>query len=160
MAMKGIELLTFLTTEKRKLLEASATNYKRFARVYFRILEFSNNTLIVKVWQLENPAERYLTSKELISRTKEVFGSDILPPEVNLHIRSISFEKNDLQNFTVEKIEAQMEKFGLQPKDLAKLLDIDKSSLSLMLSKNRELTRSGRAMFYYLFKSFELKMAN
>jgi len=158
--MKGIELLPFLTDKQRKLLEASETNYKRFARVYFQILEFSGNAIVVKVWQLDNPAKRYLNSKELIDRTKEVFGSDILPASINLHIRPVPFEKDELKAFTVETIEKKMEQFGLKPKDLVKLLDIDKSSLSLILTKNREMTRASKAMFYYFFKSLELKVAS
>ena len=158
--MKGMKLLPFLAVEQRKLLEASATNYKRFARVYFHILEFANNTVVVKVWQLDNPAERYLTAKELIDRTKEVFGSDILPADVHLYVRPIPFEKEELKNLTIETIEEKMAQFGLKQKDLVKLLDIDKSTLSLILAKNRELSRASKAMFYYLFKSLELKMAS
>jgi len=158
--MKGIELLPFLTEEQKRLLETSSVNYKRFARVYFQILDFSDNTVIVKVWQLENPAERYLTAKELIDRTKEVFGSDVLPAEINLHVRPIAFELDELKNFTVETIEKKMQHFGLKPKDLVKLLDIDKSTLSQILSKNRELSRASKAMFYYLFKSLASKLAS
>ncbi|MDR2475626.1 MAG: hypothetical protein LBD45_07185 [Bacteroidales bacterium] len=151
--MKGIELLPFLTDEQKELLETSARNYKRFARVYFQILEFSSNTAVVKVWQLDNHTERYLTAKELIERTKEVFGSDVLPTEIKLHIRPIAFEKDALKAFTVETVEAKMLQFGLKTKDLVKLLDIDKSSLSQLLNKKREFSRSSKAMFYYFFKS-------
>ena len=157
--MKGIELLPFLTEEQKKLLEKSSANYKRFARVYFQILEFSGNAVIVKVWQMENPTERYLTSKELIDRTKEVFGSDILPAEIKLHIRPIAFESDELKTFSVETIDKKMNQLGLKPKDLVKLLDIDKSTLSQILKKNRELSRASKAMFYYLFKSLELKVS-
>ena len=158
--MKGIELLPFLTDEQRKLLESSSSNYKRFARVYFQILEFSDNRVVVKVWQLENPAERYLISKELIDRTKEVFGNDILPAEITLHVRPIAFESDELKTLTVEIIEEKMKQFGLKPKDLVKLLDIDKSTLSQILKKNRELSRASKAMFFYLFKSLGTKQAS
>ena len=157
--MKGIELLPFLTDEQKGLLETSGTNYKRFARVYFQILEFADNAVVVKVWQLDNPAKRYLTSKELIERTKEVFSLDILPSNVKLHVRPVPFEKDELKTFTVEKIEAKMDELGLKPKDLVRMLDIDKSTLSLILNKNRELTRASKAMFFYLFKSMDMKLS-
>ena len=158
--MKGVELLPFLTNEQKDLLEASSIGYRRFARIYFHILECSNNAVVVKVWQRENPANRYLTAKELIDRTKEVFGSDILPAEVALYVRPIAFEEDELKVFTVETIEEKMQQLGLKPKDLVKLLDIDKSTVSQILSKNRELSRASKAMFYYLFKSLELKLAS
>lgn len=155
--MKGIELLPFLDKEQKELLETSAKNYKRFARVYFQILEFSNNAVVVKVWQLDNPAGHYLTSKELIERTKEVFGDGILPTGVSLHVRPIAYESDELKTFTVEKIDEKMRLLGLKPKDLVKLLDIDKSTLSQILTKNRELSRASKAMFFYLFKSLEMQ---
>ena len=158
--MKGIELLPFLTDEQKDLLETSSVNYKRFARVYFQILEFAHGALVVKVWQLDNPAKRYLTSKELIDRTKEVFNGDILPSDVKLHVRPVPFEKDDLKAFTVEKIDAKMHELGLKPKDLVRMLDIDKSTLSLILNKNRELTRASKAMFYYLFKNLEMRLSS
>jgi len=154
--MKGIELLPFLTNEQRDLVETSGANYKRFARVYFQVLEFENDAAVVKVWQLDNPAKRYLTSKELIERTKEVFNGDVLPSNVKLHVRPVPFAKDDLKTFTVEKIEAEMNELGLKPKDVARMLDIDKSTLSLILNKNREMTRASRAMFFYLFKSLRM----
>jgi len=157
--MKGIELLPFLTNEQKDLLETSSINYRRFARIYFQILEYSGNAVVVKVWQIENPANRYLTAKELIDRTKQVFGSDVLPVEISLYVRPIAFQEDELKTFTVETIEEKMQQFGLKPKDLVKLLDIDKSTVSQILSKNRELSRASKAMFYYLFKSLELKLA-
>jgi antitoxin component HigA of HigAB toxin-antitoxin module len=158
--MKGIELLPFLTKEQRELLETSSINYKRFARVYFHILEFDGSALVVKVWQLDNPANHYLSAKELIDRTKEVFNHDVLPDNISLHIRPIPFEQDDLKAFTVDTVEERMSAFGLKPKDLVKLLDIDKSTLSLILNRNRELTRASKAMFYYLFKNLEMRLSS
>ncbi|GAB6011482.1 hypothetical protein [Viscerimonas tarda] len=153
--MKGIELLSFLSREQRNLLETSESNYKRFARIYFQVLSCEENKIVVKVWQQENPAGKYLSAKELVERSKSVFNEDVLPPEVKLHVRPIPFEQDELKTLTVTDIEKKMQQYGLQPKDLVKLLDIDKSSLSLILNHGRELTKSGKAMFYYFFKSLE-----
>jgi hypothetical protein len=153
--MKGIEFLPFLSKEQRKLLETSEINYRRFARIYFRILSYDGKELIIKVWQTENPSGKYLSSKELIERTKNVF-TGIIPENVELRIRPIPFNKIELENFSPADASRKMEKLGLQPKDLVKLLNIDKSSISLMLNGERELSKPGRAMFYYLFKYLEL----
>jgi DNA-binding MarR family transcriptional regulator len=83
--MKGMELLPFLTDEQRKLLETSELNYKRFARIYFKVLSYAENELVVKVWQMENPAEKYLSAKELVERAKGVFEG-ILPENTKLHV--------------------------------------------------------------------------
>lgn len=148
--MKGVEKLS-LTSKQKKTLEKSEVSFKRFARIYFEILKIDGKEVVVKVWQEENEAKNYLTAKDLIERTKGVFAG-IIPVELKIHCRPIPYEPNDLRNMTIEDIKKDLEHFGLRPKDLVKLLDIDKSSLSLILSENRELSKANRAMFYYLLK--------
>jgi hypothetical protein len=158
--MKNLELLTWLNNEQKEMLETSSRNYKRFARIYFQILSFSEDELIVKVWQMKNSAQKYLSAKELVERTKNVFDSKILPENVSLHVRPVPYQQDELRNFSTLNIEQKMREFGLRPKDLGRLLDIDKSSLSSMLSQRRELSKSGKAMFYYFFKSLESRKNN
>jgi len=151
--IKGIEKLQ-LTSEQKQRLELSERNYKRFGRIYFQVISFENKTLIVKVWQQENTAGKYLSTGELIDRARSVF-SPVVEKGTIIHVRPIPFERDDLKLFTIADVENKMEHYGLQPKDLVKLLDIDKSSLSLMLNRERELTKPGKAMFYHLFKNLE-----
>jgi hypothetical protein len=148
--MKGIEKLN-LTKEQKRILEKSEVSFKRFARVYFEVIRIDEKEAIIKVWQQENPAQNYLSAKELIERTKGVFEG-IIPAGVKIHCRPVPYEPSELRNLTIEVIKRDIEQFGLKPKDLVKLLDIDKSSLSLILSENRELSKANRAMFYYLLK--------
>lgn len=148
--MKGIEKLN-LTNEQKRILEKSEVSFKRFARVYFEVIRIDEKEAIIKVWQQENPAQNYLSAKELIERTKGVF-KDIIPNSIKIHCRPVPFEPIELRSLTIEEIKKNIDRFGLKPKDLVKLLDIDKSSLSLILSENRELSKANRAMFYYLLK--------
>lgn len=148
--MKGIELLK-LTDEQKKLLETSELNYKRFAHVHFAIVSADKTEVIVKVWQNEIPTEKHLSAKELIERTRKVFEG-IIPEGIDLHVRPIPLSKDELESYGITEIEKDMQELGLQSKDLVKLLDIDKSSLSRLLTRERELTKPHKAMFYYLFK--------
>jgi antitoxin component HigA of HigAB toxin-antitoxin module len=156
--MKGMVLLPFLTTEQRKWLETSELSYRRHARIYFQVLSYSPKELRVKVWQMENPLNKYLSSKELVERAKGLFA-EILPPETKLHVRPIVYKKDDLEKFSVQDVSSKMEELGLKAKDLVKLLDIDKSSLSLILKGERELTKPSKAMLYYLSKYLETNPA-
>jgi hypothetical protein len=156
MAIRGIEKLQ-LTNEQKQRLELSERNYKRFGRIYFQVISFESGTLTVKVWQRDNVAVKYLSTTELINRARGVF-SPVVPEGTVIHVHPIAFKRDELKSFTVADIEIKMQQYGLQPKDLVKLLDIDKSSLSLMLNRGRELTKSGKAMFYYLFKDLEHRM--
>jgi DNA-binding MarR family transcriptional regulator len=149
--IKGIEKIP-VTPEGKKLLEASEANYKRFARIRFQVMSFDEKEVVVKVWQTENPSEKYLSATELVDRVKGVF-TDVVPEGVAIRARPIPFKKDDLRNFTVTYVEREMNELGLKPKDLVKLLDIDKSSMSIILNEGRAMTKPHRAMFYYLFKS-------
>jgi hypothetical protein len=155
--MKGLELLTFLTKEQIKLIETSELNYRRFARVYFQINSFENNEIVVKIWQTEDEdIDEYLSAKDLISRAKDVFN--MIPEDIKIHFRPIPFKSDDLTKFSTEKILKEMDAMGLQPKDLVKLLCIDKSTISQILSSDRNLSRPSKAMFYYMFKYLKTKV--
>ena len=150
--IKGIEKLAFLTSDDKKLLL-----YKQHARIEFEVLSYddANKEAIVKVWQSENDAGKYLTSGELVSRIKEAFN--FLPDGVSLHVRPIPYNKSKLQSYNIEDVRANMEKYSLQQKDLVKLLDIDKASINILLNGGRELTKYQKAMFYYFFEYMKLK---
>jgi hypothetical protein len=152
--MKNIELLNFLNKEQIETLKLSAQNYLRFARIYFTIISYQNNELIVKIWQKENVAGKYLTAKELIDRGKEVF-TGIVPEGIKIHFRPIAFKEDTLETVSTEWVSEKMEKHSLKPTDLVKLLNIDKSTLSRTLS-SKSMTKSTKAMFFYLFKYLEL----
>jgi glycine/serine hydroxymethyltransferase len=147
--MKGLELLTFLTDKQLEFIEVAELSYRRFARIYFQILSFENNEIILKVWQTETPDKIYLSAKDLALRAKDMFAGKI-PVNIKLHIRPVPFDP--LKNFSTSDIRQEMTELGLKAKDLVKLLDISKSTISMLLSENRNMSKPTKAMFYYLFK--------
>ena len=156
--IKGIEKLQ-LDAERKKLLAVSEMNYKRYGRIFFRVVSFENNVLTVKVWQCENEAGKYLTVQELVDRANGVFR-DVVPENATIYVRPIPFKPDDLARFSISDIENSMNELGLKPKDLVKLLNIDKSTVSLILAEGNSMTKSNRAMFYYLFKFLKADKAS
>ena len=69
--IKGIEKIP-LSGNARKLLEQSEVNYKRYARIWFQVVSYENKELVVKVWQTDNTAGKYLSAPELINRARDV----------------------------------------------------------------------------------------
>lgn len=151
--MKGIELLSFLDKKKAELLKLSAENYKRFARIYIVITSCRDNEVVVKIWQEKNVMNKYLDARSLIERGKEVFKG-ILPEDMRVHFRPIPYKDDSLVRVNPAYVQAQMEKHHLKSKDLVKLLNIDKATLSRTLS-SENMTKSSKAMFYYLFNYLE-----
>lgn len=156
--IKGLDKLDFLSPDQISILNESEKNYKRFASVFFEVIDFYKitNEVIVKVWQNENNAANYLPEKELITRAKDVF-TDFLPKGVKLHIRPVPYEKDKLLNLTIDDVKQTMADLGLQQKDLVKLLDMDKTSISRLFNEIRPLTNIQKAMFFYLFEYLKIK---
>jgi hypothetical protein len=88
-----------------------------------------------------------LTKKELVNRAKNIFpGYIIKPVRYNLDISFIdaTYVKNKIKEI------------GLNVNDLVAQTALDKSSLSLILSGERKMNKSVKAMFFYYFLTYEL----
>ena len=120
----------------------SITNYKR-AGISLEVLD--NDTIKVSQTKLINGY--ILNQKQLIERGKDVYpDKKIIPVVFSLNVEDI----------TLEWIESKMDEFGIKRNDLIKQLAIDHSSLSLILSGKRELSKPMRATFFYYFLTYEL----
>lgn len=120
----------------------SITNYKR-AGISLEVLD--NDT--VKVSQTKLINGYILNQKQLIERGKDVYpDKKIIPVVFSLNVEDI----------TLEWIESKMAEFGIKRNDLIKQLAIDRSSLSLIMSGKRELSKPMRATFFYYFLTYEL----
>ena len=101
----------------------------------------------VKVTQTRLINGYILNQKQLIERGKELYpDSKIIPVAYSLNVDDI----------TVDWIESKMQEFGIRRNDLIKQLAIDRSSLSLIMSGKRELSKPMRATFFYYFLTYEL----
>lgn len=152
--MKGIELLSFLTDDQKKLLDVSEINYKRYGRIYISIVSFNGSMLVVKISQKENEAQKYLSAKELRERAKDVFEG-IVPDNTKLHIGAVPYTQDSMSEISIEWIKEQQNKFGISDAELAKFVNIDQANLFRIFNQ-RGLTKIHKALFYYFFKYFAL----
>lgn len=151
--MKNIELLP-LTGEAKKRLNEFALQYKRFAGIVVEIVSFDDNRLIVRVEQKEADVKQ-LTKVELEQRIKDMFSGEI-PAEWRLTISAVDFDRKDIDAVNVPWIMASMERHSLKAKHLSTYTGIDKSTLSILLNENRELTKWQKVAFYYFFKYYDV----
>lgn len=142
-----------LSSENEKRLLEFASQYKKFAKIYFAVQTRSFNSITVKVWQNETVAGKYLDAKELIQRANDML-LEFIPSNFMLHVRPVVF--NEMDHIDHEWIQKKMNDFGLQAKDLVKLMNIDKSTLSNVLGGNKKLTKWHQSTFFFFFKCQEL----
>lgn len=120
----------------------SIANYKK-AGINIELLDDST----AKVSQTRLINGYILNQKELIERGKDIYpDKKIIPVVFSLNVEDI----------TLEWIETKMVEFGIKRNDLIKQLAIDRSSLSLIMSGKRELSKPMRATFFYYFLTYEL----
>ncbi|WP_127846217.1 hypothetical protein [Psychroflexus aestuariivivens] len=101
----------------------------------------------VKITQSKLVNGYILNQKQLVNRAKEIFPEyKIVPVVFSLNVNQVN----------IEWIENRMKEFGIKRNDLIKQLAIDKSSLSLILSGKRDLSKPMRATFFFYFLTYEL----
>lgn len=114
--------------------------------------DFTENVLTVIITQSRLVNGYILNNKELYNRAKEVFNGI---NQIKLKVIPNVFFLN-VDNITIQWIKNKMDEFGIKINDLIKQLAIDKSSLSLMLSGERKMNKSVKALFFYYFLTYEL----
>jgi hypothetical protein len=134
----------------KKRISSSISTYAA-SGIDVEVVEAENNNIKVKITQSKLLNGYILNQKELVERAKEIFKSTDLKVKVIPVVFSL-----DVDRINVQWIEGKMEEFGISRNDLVKQLAIDKSSLSLILSGNRELSKPMRATFFYYFLTYEL----
>lgn len=134
---------------KTELLN-SISSYKSKG-IDIEILDVDRNTASVKITQSSLINGYILNQKQLVERCKEAFAPTGLKTKIIPVVYSL-----DVEDITIGWIENKMNEFGIKRNDLIKQLAIDKSSLSLILSGDRELSKPMRATFFYYFLTYEL----
>ena len=152
--MKNIELLP-ISEEAKKRLSDFAVQYRKMARIYIEIISFNGKRLIVRAEQKEAVNERILTKKELVERVREMFAGEI-PADWLLTVSAVNFDRRDIAAVNPEWIKKNMDRLGLKAKDVVSHTGFDKSTVSEILSGERNLSKSGKAAFYYFFKYYEV----
>lgn len=139
-----------ISEEMKTSLSKSFSNYASTG-IEIEIVSIEENrvTAIIKQSRLINGF--ILNQKQLVERCKGVFentglGVIVVPVVFVLKVSTIN----------ILWIENKMVEFGIKRNDLIKQLAIDKSSLSLVLSGKRELSKPMKATFFYYFLTYEL----
>ena len=152
--MKNLDLLP-IEEEKKKRLASFARAYRQNARIYMDVVSFEKDQLVVRVEQKEMVGDRYLNHKELIQRTRDMFSGEI-PAEWKLIVSAMDSNKEDIESINPEWISKRMKGLGLKGKHISKRTGIDQSTISSILTGEKELTKWHKMAFYYFFKYHEV----
>lgn len=132
-----------------KTLEIGASLFNRHSRIEFKILNVGKGTIEVRTVQGKSPAENYLSQKDLIARTKEMFNQIL--PEWDIRVHAIEYAFSVVEVVDSSWIQDKMLKNKVSLKTLVADTGIDKTSLSAFINGKKPLSQGMKAMFYYYF---------
>lgn len=150
------KLIKQLLSDNASAFILDADKIRGITGIEIDILEFDKNanTIRILVKQSECKNDIFLPQSELRKRGQDLirkhFGTAF-----KLHYVITPFEPN-FEGIDLEFVTAKMNEYDLKQLDVCKQIGLDKSSFSLIMSGERGLTRSMKALFYYYFKQFEI----
>ena len=146
--VKNVHLIRELTTpENIAKLEAGALQYRKFARITFKVVSVDDKILHIHTVQTKSPHENHADEERLILRTKELFLHFF--PEYKIEVTAIPYQANPTEKVTPEYIREAMNSYDIKVKDIVDETGIDKSNVSAWENGTRSMSQPVRAMFYY-----------
>ncbi len=109
--------------------------------------EVKDGAILVTIGQLRGI--RCFSEAELIDRAKDLYETLDYVVDLPRFYRAIPY----VSRVDLEYIAMWMQRKGLRNKDLARDLNIDKCTISSILSGRKELTKVWQALFYYYFNA-------
>lgn len=137
--------------------EERALQYRKFARITFKILSVFRNTITIETKQDKSPAENYLGQKDLFERGQDVFKELYDNSDLKVHMNVHRYVESPTDTVTPEYIRAKMTALKIKQKHIVESLGLDAPAVSSWVSGNREMSNPVKAMFYLYFKLCETK---
>ncbi|HTE31303.1 MAG TPA: hypothetical protein VK666_13070 [Chryseolinea sp.] len=149
--IKNLHLLEDTTFEQSNAMEQAALLHRRHGGIVFKILEYSPKKVIIQVAQERHAAGNYQSAKRLIEIVHETF--DRFFKDAKVIPRPIVFEVSPANKVTSEWINKKMLTIGVRLKEIAADTGIEYSQLSGLVTGNKPLSQTVKAMFYFYFLS-------
>ena len=146
--VKNIHLIEELTTsENIAKLKVGALQYRKFARITFKVLSVADKVMHIHTVQTKSPHENHADEARLILRTKELFLHFF--PDYEIVVTAVPYQGNPTEKVTPEYIREAMNSYDIKVKDIVDETGIDKSNVSAWVNGTRSMSQPVRAMFYY-----------
>ncbi len=154
--VKNIHLLkSVLSDQAIEQIENSALQYRKFARITFKVLSVFRDTVTIETKQDKSPAENYLGQKDLFDRAKGVFKELYDNENIKVHMNVHRYVETPTDIVTPEYIQSKMIQLKIKNKNIIEDLGLDAPAVSSWTNGKREMSNPVKAMFYLYFKLCE-----
>lgn len=153
--IENLSRLTWLDEGQKNALETKAKAHLRYSNITFQVMKADETNVIVQVIQLKHLSENYATAEHLVKVAESVFSTMLYGRKLKVGAKPYVPAPADV--VTPEWVRNAMAKQRLKAVDLEAQLGIDKSTLSVLLSGKKEMTRAMKSMFYFFFLAKQLE---
>jgi hypothetical protein len=150
MTIKSLKSLP-ISDEQRNNAISRYLNLHLFGSINARIVKVTKHYFVVSIRRLVGCA---LTDDQLKSDIKAIFN-DMLPLDYEIHTHVVKGNIDDVAAINHEWLSVKISENNIKARQLATMLNVDKTNLSSLLTGAREMTAWHKAAFYYFFKSLE-----
>lgn len=143
-------LLPVSPAEKERL-EQNAQLHRRYSALEFKILECTDETLVVRIVQEKSQHENYFDAKRLVEIVHEMFDS--VAGNRAVRARPIPFDPPPTHVVTPDWIKKKVTDSGLKGRQLSHDLGVDLNTINAYKNGLKPLSGVVKAMFFYYFRS-------
>jgi len=138
-------------------MEYAAKEHKRHNNISFKLIEYTTESVIIRITQDKNAAGVYHNQKRLIEIVHETY--DRFFPGMKVFVHAIPFMQSPANIVDDKWVNQKMLDTGMRLKSISSDTGIDYTRLSALVTGQRPLSQSMKAMFYFYFKfkEYELK---
>ncbi|MBB6003944.1 hypothetical protein [Arcicella rosea] len=148
--IENLHRLTYLNDGQKQSLEVKAQAHLRYSNISFTVMKVTDTELIIQTAQLKHLSENYADMEKLVKVTESVFSPMLYGRKLKVGAKPYVPAPADIVTF--DWIKKEMAQQQLKAVELETALGIDKSTLSLLISGKRDMTRAMKSMFYYFFE--------
>jgi hypothetical protein len=154
MTIKNLELLP-ISEANRAIVSALFLQYRRYGNIEIRIVKVKKAYCVLSIDQKsEYVNDTVLSDDQLKADVKAIF-KDMFPSDYDVHTHVVKGNIEEVAAINHEWLSIKISENNIKAKQLATMLNVDKTNLSSLLTGAREMTAWHKAAFYYFFKSLE-----
>lgn len=148
--IKNLHLLTgHVSPADVERMEYAAALHRTHSNITFKIVQCSDQDVIIQAAQGRSEADNYFPAKRLIEIVHDTFDRFFDGKRVKVH--PIEYKQPESMSVTAEWIRKQMLDHSIKLKTIAEDTGIDYTQLSAITSGTRQLSKPMKALFYYYF---------
>lgn len=150
-SIKNLHLLTDITDKEKAMIEHAGKMHIQFGGIYFAIIEYSPDRVIIKAEQGINPFDIYQNKERLIQIVHETFGRFFTHKEIV--VNTIVYKENPVDRINVKWIKQKMQETGIRLNRIAEDSRILFADLEAVINGKQPLSNQLKAFFYFYFES-------